>query len=531
MRCFLPKLCALAAAMLCLVRAAQEQPPNIILFLVDDMGWADTSVPFWRAPDGSPRPVFLNARYRTPNMQRLADAGMLFTRAYASPVCSPSRCSIISGMNAARHRVTNWTLLRDTETDEPNCPMLPPKDWCVNGMQPQGTAPQGESRRPLTEEPFTYSMQRPYAVCTPLPELLRQKGYVTIHCGKAHWGAKDTPGANPTLLGFDYNIAGSEIGGLADYRGRTGYGPGHFTVRGMDKPEYRENDVFLTEALTREAVATLQTAVSAPQHKGKPFFLYMAHYAVHCPLDARACDARFIGNYPDPQDGKPWSEAERNYAALIEGMDKSLGDLMQWLQERGLRENTVIIFMSDNGGLALPSGGRMGDTLSNYPLRAGKGSCYEGGIRVPLIVCWPGTTAPRSLCTTPVACEDLYPTILQMAGCTALPPTVQKVDGQSLVPKLCGRETAAPRPILFHIPHNWVHHAAGGTYSPQSALVYGDFKLIRFWETGKCELYNLADDISERHDLSQGQPERLQQMMRLLDNALKTTNALPPRER
>lgn len=529
MRSPLSKLCALAAALLCLAHAAQQQP-NIILFLVDDMGWEDTSVPFWRAQDGSPRPVFLNARYRTPNMQRLADEGMMFTRAYASPVCSPSRCSIISGMNAARHRVTNWTLLRDTGADEPNCPMLPPADWCVNGIQPQGTAPQGQSRHPLTEEAFSYSMQRPYAVCTPLPELLRQRGYVTIHCGKAHWGTRDTPGANPTLFGFDYNIAGSEIGGLADYRGKTGYGPGAFTVRGMDKPEYRENDVFLTEALTREALATLQKATTDPRHAGKPFFLYMAHYAVHCPLDERAHDARFP--YDDPHDGHPWSEAERNYAALLEGMDKSLGDLMQWLQARGLRGNTIVIFMSDNGGLARAEGGRMGDTLSNYPLRGGKGCCYEGGIRVPLIVCWPGTTRPRSICTTPVVCEDLFPTILQMAGCSPLPPTAQTVDGVSLVPQLRGEPApASPRPILFHFPHNWVPHALGDTYSPQSALVCGDFKLIHFPETNKYELYNLRDDISERHDLSQEQPAKLQEMIRLMNERLHSTRALPPRKR
>ena len=510
--------------------AAHAQQPNIIFFLVDDMGWEDSSVPFWRADDGSPRPVFLNARYRTPNMLRLADQGMMFTRAYAAPVCSPSRCSIISGMNAARHRVTNWTLQRDKETDEPNYPMLPPRDWCVNGIQPQGTAPQGESRHPLTEEPFSYRMQRPYAVCTPLPELLRQRGYVTIHCGKAHWGAKDTPGANPTLFGFDYNIAGSEIGGLADYRGKTGYGPGPFTVRGMDKPEYRDNDVFLTEALTREAIATLQQATADPRHAGKPFFLYMAHYAVHCPLDERAHDARFP--YEDPHDGHPWSEAERNYAALIEGMDKSLGDLMQWLQERGLRENTVLIFMSDNGGLARAEGGRLGDTLSNFPLRGGKGTCYEGGIRVPLIVCWPGTTRPRSICTASVVCEDLFPTILQMAGYTQLPPTVQSVDGVSLVPQLRGEPApASPRPILFHFPHNWVPHAPGNIYSPQSALVCGDFKLIHFAETNRYELYNLKDDISERHDLSQEQPAKLQEMINLLNATLKDKAALHPRRR
>ena len=251
---------------------------------------------------------------------------------------------------------------------------------------------------------------------------------------------------------------------------------------------------------------------------------------MHCPLDERAHDARFP--YDDPHDGHPWSEAERNYAALIEGMDKSLGDLMQWLQERGLRENTIVIFMSDNGGLARAEGSRLGDTLSNFPLRGGKGSCYEGGIRVPLIVCWPGTTRPRSICTAPVVCEDLFPTILQLAGYTQLPHTVQVVDGQSLLPQLRGEPApASPRPILFHFPHNWVPHALGDTYSPQSALVYGDFKLIHFPETNKYELYNLREDISESHDLSQEQPAKLQEMINLLNATLKDKAALHPRKR
>lgn len=150
---------------------------------------------------------------------------------------------------------------------------------------------------------------------------------------------------------------------------------------------------------------------------------------------------------------------------------------------------------------------------------------------MPLIVCWPGTAAPRSICTTPVVCEDLFPTILQMAGATAAPETVQVVDGQSLLPSLRGRQAGSPRPILFHISHNWVPHTKGATYSPQSALVYGDYKLIHFAETNRYELYNLADDISERHDLSQEQPAKLQEMINLLNSSLNAKSALPPRKR
>ena len=517
--------------------AAEPQRPNIVFFLVDDMGWQDTSVPFWRGADGAARVTFLNRRYRTPNMQRLAEEGLMFTRAYASPICSPTRCSLVSGMNAARHRVTNWTLARDTETDEPGCPLRPPAGWSVNGVQPAGTAPQGVSRHPITEEPFSYSMQRPFTPVTPLPELLRGLGYVTIHCGKAHWGSRDTPGANPRELGFDYNIAGTEAGGVADYRGRTGYGAGAgaFAVRGMDKPQYRSGDVFLTEALTQEALACLGQVRRAPQHAGKPFFLYMAHYAVHCPLDARAEDPRFTRNYPagslpvHPQDSMPWSATERCYAALVEGMDKSLGDICNWLQANGLAENTVVVFMSDNGGLALRSGGRLGDALSNYPLRGGKGCCYEGGIRVPLLVYWPGTTPRGGVCSVPAAAEDLFPTILELAGAATPPATVQQVDGRSLVPLLRGGTLPADRPLLFHVPHNWVRHAPGSTYSPQSALVRGNDKLLYFAETDSYELYDLAEDISEQHDLSASHPARLEEMKALLQRRLQETGAQQPR--
>ncbi len=531
-------LAALPAALPHNLPAASTNParPNILLFVADDMGWQDTSVPFWHGGDGAARRTFLNARYHTPNMERLAAGGMLFTHAYASPICSPTRCSLMSGMNAARHRVTNWTLLRDQPTDAGD-PRLTPPDWSVNGMQPEGTRPSGESRRTLTNEPYGYAMKRPYTTCTPLPELLRRQGYTTIHCGKAHWGAKDTPGANPLLFGFDYNIAGSEIGGPADYRGSKRYGEGRFHVRGLDENGYYENDIFLTEALTREALKLLTRLSREPEQEQKPFFLYMSHYAVHAPFDERGNDKRFVGRYPDgalrkhPEDGFPWSANERRYAALIEGMDKSLGDLMAWLDENGLAESTVILFFSDNGGLALS--GRMGDELSNYPLRCGKGSCHEGGIRVPMLAFWPGVTRAGSVCPTPVIAEDFFPTLLELAGCRRTPATRQTMDGVSFVSLLRGETPprSRTRSLLFHVPNLWGEGAGKGEgYGPQTALVKGDWKLIYHHIGGRMELYNLAEDIGERSDLSAGKPEILKTLAREAAALLRARHGQMPRE-
>ncbi len=487
--------------------------PNIVFFLVDDFGWQDTSVPFWRGEDGSPRRTFLNDRYRTPNMERLAACGTLFSRAYASPICSPTRCSLMSGMNAARHGVTNWTLLRDEATDAKDARLAAP-DWRVNGLQPAGTRASGESRRTLTGELYRYSMARPFATCTPLPELLRRRGYVTIHCGKAHWGAKDTPGANPLLFGFDFNIAGSEIGGPADYRGSRRYGEGRMRVRGLDENEYCEKDVFLTEALTREALKLLRGLRADPARRDRPFYLYMSHYAVHAPFDERGRDARFVGHYPDgslathPADGKPWSANERRYAALIEGMDKSLGDLMDWLEAEGLAENTVILFLGDNGGLAIS--GRLGDELANYPLRCGKGSCHEGGIRVPMLGCWPGVARAGGVCATPVIAEDFFPTLLEVAGCRELPATEQAVDGRSFAPLLRGEAGEEDRALLFHVPNLWGEGSRREPdYGPQTALVKGDWKLLYHHLSGRLELFNLKEDIGERRDLADREPARL----------------------
>jgi arylsulfatase A-like enzyme len=274
----------------------------------------------------------------------------------------------MTGMNAAHHRVTNWTLRKNQSVDAQDTALQSP-DWNLNGLSPV----QGINNT---------------IYATPLPALLKESGYYTIHCGKAHFGAMGTPAADPTTIGFTVNIAGHAAGGLGSFLGEDNYGnkKGEHTepwgVPGLEK--YHGSDVFLTEALTREALRALEI----PIQKSKPFFLYMAHYAVHIPYSA---DKRFIQKYLDK--GLPQKEAE--YAALLEGMDKSLGDIMDYLKEKNVDQNTIIIFLSDNGGFSMAP--RSGEAFThNAPLRSGKGSVYEGGIRVPMLVKWPAAVKAGS---------------------------------------------------------------------------------------------------------------------------------------
>ncbi len=244
---------------------------------------------------------------------------------------------------------------------------------------------------------------------TPFVQLLKNSGYHTIHCGKAHFGAIDTPGEDPHHWGFEVNIAGHAAGGLASYLGEENYGHTKdgkavslMSVPGLEK--YWGTETFVTEALTLEAIKALDKAKKYNQ----PFYLYMSQYAIHIPLNK---DMRFYEKYKK----KGMTDHEAAYATLIEGMDKSLGDLMNWLEKNGEVNNTIIIFMSDNGGLASESGWRDGKLhTQNYPLNSGKGSTYEGGIREPMIVSWPGVVAPGSKCNNYLLIEDFYPTILEI---------------------------------------------------------------------------------------------------------------------
>lgn len=483
---------------------ATDNRPNIILFMVDDMGWQDTEVPF--GPDST----FQNRRYRTPNMSRLADMGVKFTEAYACAISSPSRCSLMSGMNAARHRVTNWTLEYDQQTDNSSSGLILPS-WNFNGIQPDTvrSAHNTKNTTPITS----------------LPKLLRENGYYTIHCGKAHFGARTTPGADPLTMGFDVNIAGGCMGGPGSYLGTHNFGEGSaMQVPGLEK--YHGQDIFLTEALTIEAL----TALQKPIDEGKPFYLYMSHYAVHVPLDE---DTRFSGNYRgvyDEQFGANLNTKEINYAALVEGMDKSLGDILDFLGERPeVAQNTIIIFMSDNGGLSYP-GTRQGvaDRDPNAPHRAGKGSAYLGGVHEPMMVYWPGVTQAGTVNDNRIMIEDFFPSILEMAGVSSY-STVQTVDGKSFVDVIKNPAAMRERTIIWHYPNLWDGPInMGDAYSAYSAIMKGDYHLIYLWETRERRLYNVREDIGEENDLALLMPEKVTELSRELTDSLKAYDAQRP---
>ncbi len=493
-------------------RAAEKaKRPNIVLFLVDDMGWQDTSLPFWKEK------TFLNTRYDTPGMCALAQDGMMFTSAYAQAVCTPTRVSLITGMNAARHRVTLWTHSCDQSTDSAMPELKPPPDWAINGLQPW----------PLTYEPGkvdyafagqTWKMKKPFASALPLPALLRESGYRTILCGKAHFGARGTPGADPAAFGFDVNIAGSAIGSPSSYYGKENFGSGPNHVTGLEK--YHGERIFLTEALTREALAALENTGE------KPFFLYLAHYAVHTPIQM---DPRFEKQFAGVPAEHNGSKTEQRYATLIKGMDKSLEDLVAWLKAKNLYDDTIILFMSDNGGLAVTRTGRIEN--ANFPLRFGKGSAYEGGIREPMIVRCPPRFMPAfkpgSRCDAPVACEDFFPSILELAGISS--PVPQTVDGVSFVPLLRGEKPAVPRPLYWHCPNIWGEgRGIFPAYDPYSAVRLGEWKLIYRHENQSFYLYNLDDDIGEKNNLAGTQPVRLRMLAGLLADYLRSVGAQMP---
>lgn len=468
-----------------------QKRPNIIVFLVDDMGWQDTSEPFWKEK------TLLNRRFHTPNMERLARNGMKLTNAYANPVCTPTRVSLMTGMNVVRHNVTNWTNpKKDTPTDYPDS-LLNPPHWNYNGLSPvAGIA------------------HTVYA--TPLPQLLREAGYFTLHCGKGHFASFGTPAANPLAIGFEKNIAGTAAGHPSSFLGEKNFRrtPNDTTWGVRDLEKYHGKDIFLTEALTQEAIAALKEN----QQSQKPFFLYMAHYAIHLPFDK---DTRFYQKYID----QGLTDTEARYSALVEGMDKSLGDIMDYLEANNLAKNTYILFVSDNGAYSLHQ--RSGEILThNLPLKQGKGALYEGGIRVPMLVSGP-KIEKNSVSTQYVSVDDFFPTLLQMAGVKKY-TTLQTVDGENLLPFFENKTKRDDKKILlWHYPNNWTNVNIKGT-SWGSAMRQGDWKLVYLHKTQTLELYNLKNDIGEQNNLAIAEPEKVKQMAKLFTAELKKRNGQLP---
>lgn len=475
----------------CTSQEKEITPPNIIIFLIDDMGLMDTSVPFLTDADGNPKEYPLNDFYRTPNMEKLAAQGTRFTNFYAHSVCSPSRTSIMTGQNSARHGVTNWIHPESNNRTE-----FGPSEWNWKG---------------LTKTSVT------------LPKLLQQNGYKTIHVGKAHFGPMESESEDPRLIGFDINIGGSSIGQPGSYLGTEGFG--HI---GGDKPravpgleKYHGQDIFLTEALTLEA----NLAITQAKEEGKPFFLNMAHYAVHAPFYS---DARFAEHYMNSEKSK---EAQA-YATLIEGMDKSLGDIMQHVKDLGLGENTIILFLGDNGSDApLPI---ENDYSSSSPLKGKKGNHWEGGMRVPFIAAWvtPNNKASNQE-KLPIVQNgiqqqlgsilDIFPTLTHLTNVKA--PEDYILDGFDLHEQFSAKDNKN-RDELFlnHFPH--AHRSNYFT-----SLVKSDWKIVYHYHPESqpsYELFNLKDDPFEVTNVAETNPKQLKVMMTLLSDEMKSKHALYP---
>ena len=462
--------------------------PNILFFLVDDMGTQDTSVPFLYDREEQPVVSELNQLYRTPNMEKLAENARLFTQARAYSVCSPTRISLMTGLNAPRHKVTQWTH---------------PKTW--------KSAP-GAIQTKTLKNPEWEVRGLPADLPT-LPGLLKEVGYATLFAGKAHFGPDDTVNGDPVNVGFDVNIAGFGGGGPGSYWGKYNYSANHRTgahvwdVPGLEK--YHGSDTFLTEAITLEMNAAIEEAV----REDRPFFAYMSHYAVHAPF--LYPDSRFTKNYPQLK-GHALA-----FATLIEGMDKSLGDMIRKLDELGVAEETLVIFYSDNGSA---------NPLGSKPLRGIKGTRHEGGTRVPLMVAWakpdPENPLQKRLPVEAgtredaiVTCTDFMPTILRIAG--AKHPSPSTLDGFDISPYFSGRDAQRPQEFLVHFPHAHRNNLF-------SSLILGDWKVIYSYESKSWELYHLKEDPWETENRAKDMPELLKKMAESLVSKLDENDASYP---
>ncbi len=469
------------ALLACTQKEHKTESPNIILFLVDDMGWTDTSVSFGKT-------ISDNNRYqKTPNMEKLAEQGVKFTNAYsASPVCSPTRCSILTGKNPARSQITNWIPGQTNDVPESEQKLFIP-DWNVNGLQANSIT---------------------------FPKILQEHGYTTAHIGKAHFGLEGTSGADPKQLGFDYNIAGHHAGHPASYYYPYGKEGSHYQVPGLE--EFAKDSLYLTDALSIKANQLLEQF----SKEKKPFFLNLAHYAVHTPIqEHKQLVSQFI------QEGK--TETQAKYASMVASMDNSLGAIMSKLDELKIADNTIIIFMSDNGGLVTHAG----HPTTNTPLSDGKGTCREGGIRVPMMIKWPGIVQAGSQCNEPVISDDLFPTILQMAGISPK-PYIKDIDGKDLYPLLTAQgKFKRPKGLCFHYPHYWAWKGLRDTYpsiKPFSAIRMGKWKLCYGYEDEKAELFNLDLDISEQNNLLEQEPEIAEKLCTQLRSYLQSVKAQTP---
>ncbi len=433
---------------------AADTKPNVVLILADDLGWADLG-------------CYGSKFHQTPNLDRMAAEGVRFTHAYsACPVCSPTRAAVLTGKYPQRFNLTDW-------------------------LPGRGDLPAQRLKRPVIRQ------ELPLEAVT-LAEILKDAGYVTGHIGKWHLGGA---GFGPLQQGFLSNIAGDHTGTPLSY-----FAPFQRNGQFMPGLENAPEGEYLTDRYAAEAEKFLE------KNHDKPFFLYLPHNAVHTPLKAPSeATARFA-----PAAEKLGVGTQRNpvYAAMLASLDGAVGRVLKKLDDLKLSDNTVVIFTSDNGGLATLEGMPAAATI-NSPLREGKGYLYEGGIRVPLLVKWPGRIKP-AINTAAVCSIDLVPTVTEL--CLGKPAA--DVDGVSLSPILQQSGEIAARDLYWHYPH----YANQGS-RPGAAVRSGNFKLIEFYETGRRELFNVAQDVGESRNLTADQPALVEELAKKLDAWRKQVDA------
>lgn len=445
-----------------------DKKPNIVFILIDDLGWVDL---------GYTGSTF----YETPNIDALSKKSIQFTNAYASSsVCSPSRAAILTGKNPARVNVTDWI-----PGDNPqNRKLLGPADY---------------NELPLKE--------------ITIAEVLQSNGYKTFFAGKWHLGNEDF---YPENQGFDINVGGGHMG-----QPPGGYYSPYKNPKLIDGPDGE----YLTDRLTDESIKFIDTIGD------NPFLLYLTYYSVHTPIQPSNRHlkkfTKKLDNLRDKEiiqkiEGKGITTLEQknpDYASMVYALDENIGRLIKQLKEKGVYENTLLIFTSDNGGLTtLMKDYNIVAPTSVTPLRAGKGWLYEGGIRVPLLIKPVNYSKENELSTEPVIGHDFFPTILSQAGIKM--PENEIFDGVDLTPVLNTGESLNRKELFWHYPH---YH--GSAWTPGAAIRQGNWKLIEFYESGTTELYNLLDDISETNDLSSKYPEKVISLKEKLHYYQKSMNA------
>ncbi|MBN2315298.1 MAG: sulfatase [Sedimentisphaerales bacterium] len=432
--------------------------PNIVFIFIDDMGWRDVG--------------FMGSRYyETPHIDKLAGQGMIFTNAYSNaPNCAPARACLMSGQYGPRHGV--YTVSNSDRGPSKHRKLIPI-----------------ENTTDLRSDIVT------------IAEALKPAGYISASMGKWHLGTD--PELGPTGQGFDINVGGFSAGQPPK---------GYFVPYGNPELPDGPPGEYLTDRLTDEALKFIEA------NKNKPFFLYLPHYAVHTPLQAKA---ELVEKYKK----KRGSGDQNNptYAAMIESTDQGVGRIMDKLDELNLTDNTVVFFFSDNGGVRT--------ITSNAPLRGGKGMLYEGGIREPMCVRWPGVVKAGTCCETPIIGVDYFPTLLEIARVRK--PKGKLLDGESILPLLKGGNSLNREALFWHFPAYLQGRAEGARdpyfrTRPAGAIRAGDWKLIEYFEDGALELYNLKDDIGEKKNLANVMPDKTKELHQLMLAWRKATNAQVP---